>query len=72
VNGFVTYLPPNSPLPDATAHGQGWLSARSSFSGGVNAALADGSVRFVRDSISITTWRALATRAGGEVISGDY
>lgn len=72
VNGFVAYYPPNAPQPDATAHGQGWLSARSSFSGGVNASLADGSVRFFRDSINITTWRALATRAGGEVINNDY
>jgi hypothetical protein len=31
----------------------------------------DGSVRFVRDSITNPTWRALATRASGEVI-GDY
>jgi len=67
VNGFVAYLSPNAALPDTTAHGQGWLSARSSFSGGVNAALADGSVRFYRDSININTWRALATRAGGEI-----
>ena len=44
----------------------------SAHSGGANVVLADGSVRFFRDSISITTWRALATRAGGEVISGDY
>jgi prepilin-type N-terminal cleavage/methylation domain-containing protein/prepilin-type processing-associated H-X9-DG protein len=73
VNGFVTYFPPNSQTPDATAHGQGWLSARSSFSGGVNVALADGSVRFVRDSINRATWWALATRSGGEIVSGnDY
>jgi prepilin-type N-terminal cleavage/methylation domain-containing protein/prepilin-type processing-associated H-X9-DG protein len=72
VNGFSAALPPNSPEPDSTAHGLGFLTARSNFSGGVNVCFGDGSVRFVRDSISITTWRALATRAGGEVISGDY
>ena len=71
VNGFTAALPPNSPDPDATAHGLGWLSARSHFSGGVNVALGDGGVRFVRDSIDLDTWRALATRAGGEVVSGD-
>jgi len=71
VNGFVAFRTPNSTLPDATGHGQGWLSARSNFSGGVNVALGDGSVRFVRDSVAIDTWRALATRAGGEVL-GDY
>ena len=37
----------------------------------MNAALADGSVRFVRDSIPLATWRALATRNVGEVV-GDY
>lgn len=57
VIGFVAYLPPNSPIPDAAAHRQGWFSARSKFSGGVNVALADGSVRFVRDSIAMPTWR---------------
>lgn len=68
VNGFVAYLTPNSPLPDATAHGQGWLSARSYFSGGVNVGMADGSVRFVRDAINPVAWRAMATRMGGEVV----
>jgi len=39
--------------------------------GGVNVTLADGSVRFVKNSINIQTWMALGTRAGGEVISSD-
>ena len=69
-NGFTAALTPNSTTPDVAGHGQGWFNSRSPFSGGVNVALADGSVRFVRDSINITTWRALATRAGDEVISG--
>src|SRR5262245_14108487 len=46
-------------------------AARSRPSVGVNVLLGDGSVRFVRQSIDLVTWRALATRAGGEVI-GDY
>jgi prepilin-type N-terminal cleavage/methylation domain-containing protein len=45
------------------------LSARSYHSGGVTAALADGSIRFVRDSIDPVQFRNAATRAGGEVLS---
>ncbi len=71
-NGFTAAMAPNSPTPDVSGHGQGWFTSRSPFAGGVNVALADGSVRNVRDSVAIATWRALATRAGGEVISGDY
>ena len=41
-------------------------------SGGANVGMGDGSVRFLRDSISIRTLAALVTRAGGEVINGDY
>jgi len=41
--------------------------------GGVMFALADGSVRFISDSIDHkTVFRALATKASGEVIPGDY
>ena len=41
--------------------------------GGVNFVLGDGSVRFMSDStLSIQTWRALGTRAGGEVLSSEY
>ena len=45
--------------------------AESSHPGGVNVLFADGSVRFVKDSINQATWWALGTRANGEVISSD-
>jgi hypothetical protein len=34
--------------------------------------MADGSVHFLRDSISLSTLQALSARAGGEVIAEDY
>jgi prepilin-type processing-associated H-X9-DG protein len=39
--------------------------------GGANMLFADGSVRFLKSSINPITWRALATRGLGEVISAD-
>jgi prepilin-type processing-associated H-X9-DG protein len=44
-------------------------SARSRHPGSVNSLFADGSVRFIKGSISPTTWWAMGTRAGGEVTS---
>jgi prepilin-type N-terminal cleavage/methylation domain-containing protein/prepilin-type processing-associated H-X9-DG protein len=44
------------------------IGASSYHSGGVNACMLDGSVRFIKTSINKTVWRALATRAGGEII----
>jgi prepilin-type N-terminal cleavage/methylation domain-containing protein/prepilin-type processing-associated H-X9-DG protein len=46
-------------------------NAQSNHPGGVNVLFGDGSVRFVKDSISPQTWMAIGTRAGGEVISSD-
>ncbi|SIO59350.1 prepilin-type N-terminal cleavage/methylation domain-containing protein [Singulisphaera sp. GP187] len=69
--GFNAYLPPNSKTADVYGHGIGWLSARGPHPGGVLTLNGDGGVRFVKDSINLATWRALATRAGGEVISAD-
>ncbi len=44
------------------------LTASSNHTGGVNVGFCDGSVKFVKSSISIPTWWALGTRAGNEVI----
>ena len=48
-----------------------FINANSSHSGGVNVCFCDGSVRFIKDSVSQTVWWSLGTKAGGEVISSD-
>jgi prepilin-type processing-associated H-X9-DG protein len=68
-------LPPNSNTVrgncvDGTLY-KGHIPARSYHTGGVNVVACDGSVRFVRDSVDITAWRAYGTRAGGETQSID-
>jgi prepilin-type processing-associated H-X9-DG protein len=45
--------------------------ASSGHPGGANVLFGDGSVKFVKSSISYQTWWALGTRNGGEVISAD-
>jgi hypothetical protein len=40
--------------------------------GGVNTLLGDGSVRFIRQTISLATLQALITRSGGETVSEDF
>jgi len=74
--GYSHIMPPNSkscwwgtgdnPNTDTTA-----VSASSYHSGGVNVAMLDGSVKFIKNSVNNQTWWALATKAGGEVISAD-
>jgi prepilin-type N-terminal cleavage/methylation domain-containing protein/prepilin-type processing-associated H-X9-DG protein len=44
----------------------------SGHTGGANFTLADGSVRFVSQTIAPVTYASLGTRAGGEVVPGDY
>ena len=45
--------------------------ARSKHPGGVNAGMADGSVRFIKNSVNVFTFRSLSTTKGNEVISSD-
>jgi prepilin-type processing-associated H-X9-DG protein len=67
------YYTPNPPLPDCitndatTYTSMGFRAARSRHTGGVNVLLGDGSVHFVSNGVDLGAWRALATRAGGEV-----
>jgi len=80
--GFGVYnhlVPPNhnscenlepgiSVLMKSNAH-----TASSYHPGGVNVLMADGAVRFVKESVGRSVWWALGTRAGGEVVSAsDY
>ncbi len=45
------------------------VTSRSYHPGGVNVSLVDGSVRFIGQSVNLVVWRAMATRAGREVVS---
>jgi prepilin-type processing-associated H-X9-DG protein len=56
-------------LPFDPAAAPSLFGAASNHPGGFNVLFADGSVRFIKTSISVQTFRALITRAGGEVVN---
>jgi prepilin-type N-terminal cleavage/methylation domain-containing protein len=69
--GYIGYTfgstshPFNSHKNTSTLYG----AFRSEHTGGVNFALGDGSIRFIRDGIDPVMFRAMSTRAGNEVVS---
>ena len=65
VNWAIQNGDPKMPVNTA---GSQYRAARSRHAGGVNVLLADGSTRFVRNSIDLATWQALGTMDGGEVV----
>lgn len=83
--GFSTDRTPNSTSPDAvnsgcvnapnlpctpvTGIGSTRGVPRSRHPGGVNAAMIDGSVRFVSETIDLSVFKALGSSQGGEVVS---
>jgi len=68
----VSSIPMNWKYPvGTTASYDTSLGFRSNHSGGCNFAFVDGSVHFLKDSIAAQTYRAVSTRAGGEVVSSD-
>ncbi|MGE3809522.1 MAG: H-X9-DG-CTERM domain-containing protein, partial [Gemmataceae bacterium] len=64
---------PNARKSDGTEYSAlDWpnvYSFHSRHPGGINFGYADGSVHFVSDHIALDTYRALATYAGGEVVT---
>ncbi len=69
---YVHAQEPNGSIPDGIAISAmpafGIATARSRHPGGVNTLMGDGSLRFVNESIRREVWRALGTRAGGELV----
>jgi prepilin-type N-terminal cleavage/methylation domain-containing protein/prepilin-type processing-associated H-X9-DG protein len=76
-----TLLPPNSQYPNCEFHNgtcgdtdcvhAAVIGMSSYHSGGANALFADGSVKFLKSSVSMNIIWALGTRNGGEAISAD-
>jgi prepilin-type N-terminal cleavage/methylation domain-containing protein/prepilin-type processing-associated H-X9-DG protein len=66
-------MPPNSRLCSSGNDNFGAVAypANSKHPGGVNLCFADGSVRFIKETVNIKTWWALGSRNGSEVISAD-
>ncbi len=70
---FSTLLPPNDRLTKnhecMSSSTRGIGAARSRHPGGVNVCMADGSTRFVSETINITIWRGASTVHNGETVS---
>jgi prepilin-type N-terminal cleavage/methylation domain-containing protein/prepilin-type processing-associated H-X9-DG protein len=83
-NAFGTSGQPNNP-GKPTNEGVSWPSTTATagnqagqneepfsfHAGGVNALFGDGSVRFIKNSISLAAFRAILTLNGGDVVSAD-
>ena len=73
----TTVLPPNSKYPNCSTNGvntvenPGMFNMSSFHSGGANILMADGSVKFLKDSTSLQVVWALGSRAQGEILSSD-
>ncbi len=75
---YAHLLPPNS-APIVTyysdtfrcSEGDGAMNPTSNHPGGVNVSFMDGSVHFIKNSISLPVWWYMGTRGRGEIISSD-
>ncbi len=78
---FNAYNHYNTPNTLSCVAGNSWggapggfndiITATSLHPGGVNVAMCDGSVKFVKDSVAINVWWAIGSRNLGELLSSD-
>ena len=68
-------LPPdwlqNAAIPGGPCNQLGQWGFRSMHPGGVNFSMADGSVRFIKNSVNLAAYRGLGTRNQGEIVGSD-
>jgi prepilin-type processing-associated H-X9-DG protein len=78
-NTYSHFSPPNMPrfARSNSEDGVNWCGVMcndpptSNHPGGVNMCLADGSVKFVKDTVSLQPWWALGSRNGNETLSSE-
>jgi prepilin-type N-terminal cleavage/methylation domain-containing protein/prepilin-type processing-associated H-X9-DG protein len=78
---FNTVIPPNSPIykfgscrngcGGCSPDGSEFANASSNHSGGLNILMADGSVRFLKSTVSQLIYWYIGTRANNDVVSAD-
>ena len=78
-DAYNHFMPPNSIGCDSTTDGNtgGYGSIADAFPpasnhpGGVNIGFADGSVKFIKNSVNLQTWWGLGSKSGGELVGSD-
>jgi prepilin-type processing-associated H-X9-DG protein len=66
-SGYCDNAPPNPPCVGTSPADGELMFARSRHPNGLNVAFADGSARFISNSITLATWQALGTARGADV-----
>jgi len=62
-------MPPNTwSCNDNNVNDAAAATASSRHSGGVNACMCDGSVKFIKGTVNYMAWWAIGSRNGGEVL----